>query len=123
MTSPLLASLFAATPVPMTVAHPVLMAPMASVAAITYSMRFQMLLNALLERFPADLGLVQVGPFSPIRVSAPLGKICRRHGMRSLTYSQAMLYTQHRPDHAARHSLMREISPYLAGDTACLGWV
>ena len=71
MTSPLLASLFAATPVPMTVAHPVLMAPMASVAATTYSMRFQMLLNALLERFPADLGLVQVGPSPPNRVSAP----------------------------------------------------
>ena len=72
MTSPLLASLFAATPVPMTVAHqPVLMSPMSSVAATTYSMRFQMLLNALLERFPVDLGLVQVGPLFTHPVSAP----------------------------------------------------
>lgn len=72
MSSPLLASLLAATPIPTALApQHFLMSPMASVAAATYSARFQMLLNALLERFPADLGLVQVGPASAILALAP----------------------------------------------------
>ena len=72
MSSPLLASLLAPTPIPTALApQHFLMGPMASVAAATYSTRFQMLLNALLERFPADLGLVQVGPASAILAPAP----------------------------------------------------
>ena len=71
MSSPLLASLLAATPIPTALApQHFLMSPMTSVAAATYSARFQMLLNALLERFPADLGLVQVGPASAILAPA-----------------------------------------------------
>jgi hypothetical protein len=66
MSSPLLASLFATTSVATQQQIPIAPMATAAAAAVTaaaaYSTRFQMIINALLERFTADLGLVQVGP-------------------------------------------------------------
>ena len=60
MSSPLLAGLLATSSVPTLAVGTNPMLPAAPAAPAAYSTRFQMLINALLERFPADLTLVQV---------------------------------------------------------------
>ena len=64
MSSPLLAGLLATSSVPTLAVGTSPMLPAAPAAPAAYSTRFQMLINALLERFPADLTLVQVGFFT-----------------------------------------------------------
>ena len=64
MSSPLLAGLLAPSSVPTLAVGTSPMLPAAPAAPAAYSTRFQMLINALLERFPADLTLVQVGSFT-----------------------------------------------------------